>query len=416
MRLHLGDTQRKSRVETQIKQLITLEFNEDRVTQYHYIHVPPSASVKRYKMPPKNVPPNAILRLEALAIPSSYPAVQAFCCRTCYSREAKRKPEAYPESLPQNLSPIDFACSEYLEFSSGTAIVPFRIICYSRHHSEKEGFNVRLVLLNHQGDVVAAVQTPPIKITDDRKAVKRSIAAAEANGATLGLPADRKRTLDCVEESDDVIMPRHTRQRTSNYVSPTTTTREYPGAGPSSNPYKPGRSQLSVYVQPSSLHPSLAHTASQLVASLDGVFPNKGPTRGGIQVAITGVNLTPNSTVLFGGVPVVDLVYKCDRLIICVLPRAPSPGTVAVSLGGAPTDPKGQCTTFTYETESNNDSAMIGTALTVMGYWETGNWENALDVANRVLASNASERKIFKDERAVYDQTASRVRFSPNGH
>lgn len=56
MRLLLGDTQRKSRVETQIKQLITLEFNGERVTQYHYIHVPQSASVKRYKMPPKNVP------------------------------------------------------------------------------------------------------------------------------------------------------------------------------------------------------------------------------------------------------------------------------------------------------------------------------------------------------------------------
>lgn len=219
-------------------------------------------------------------------------------------------------------------------------------------------FSVRLVLRNHQGDVVAAIQTPPIMITDDRKAVKRSIAAAEANGVTLGLPADRKRTLDCVEDSEDAIMPRHTRQRTSTYVSPTTTTREYPGAGPSSNPYKPGKSPLSLYAQPSSLHPSLAHPASQLVASLDGVFPNKGPMRGGIQIAVTGVNLTPNSTVLFGGVPVVDLVYKCDRLIICVLPRAPSPGSVAVSLGGAPTDPNVQCTTFNYETESNNDSAM----------------------------------------------------------
>jgi hypothetical protein len=139
--------------------------------------------------------------------------------------------------------------------------------------------------------------------------------------------------------------------------------------------------------------------------------------RGGIQVAITGVNLTPNSTVMFGGIPVVDPVYKCDRLIICVLPRAPSPGPVAVSLGGAPTDPNLECTTFTYENDgNNNDSGMIGTALTVMAYWETGKWENAIDVANRVLASNASERRIFKDEKAVYDQNASRVRCSPNGH
>jgi hypothetical protein len=56
MCLLLGDTQHKSRVETQIKQLVTLEYNAERVTQYHYIHVPLSASVKRFKMPPKNVP------------------------------------------------------------------------------------------------------------------------------------------------------------------------------------------------------------------------------------------------------------------------------------------------------------------------------------------------------------------------
>jgi hypothetical protein len=191
-------------------------------------------------------------------------------------------------------------------------------------------------------------------ITDDRKAVKRSIAAAEANGVSLGLPVDRKRTLDCVEDSDDVIMPRHTRPRTSNYVP---TTRDYPSAGSPSNPYKPGKPQTTLYAHPSSLHPSLAHAAAQL-ASLDGVFPNKGPTRGGIQVAVTGVQLTPNSTVSFGGVPVVDIAYKCDRLIICVLPRAPSPGPVPVSLSGAPTDPNVSFPSFTYESEGNSDGGM----------------------------------------------------------
>jgi len=191
-------------------------------------------------------------------------------------------------------------------------------------------------------------------ITDDRKAVKRSIAAAEANGVPHGLPMDRKRNLDCVEDSDDVIMPRATRPRTASYVP---TTRDCTGAGPSSNPYKPGKSQPTLYTQPNSLHPSLAHTVAQL-ASLDGVFPNKGSTKGGIQVAVTGVHLTPNSTVSFGGTPVVDLVYKCDRLIICVLPRAPSPGSVPVSLGGAPTDPNVPFPSFTYENDGNKDSGM----------------------------------------------------------
>lgn len=218
---------------------------------------------------------------------------------------------------------------------------------------DQSSSSVRLILRDQQG-VVAAVQTPPIMITDDRKAVKRSIAAAEANGVALGLPVDRKRTLDCVEESDDVAMPRHTRPRTSNYVS-STTTRDYSGAGPSSNPYKPGKPTL--YTQPNSLHPSLAHAAAQL-ACVDGVFPNRGPATGGIQVAITGVQLTPNSTVSFGGIPVVDLTYKCDRLIICVLPRALSPGPVPVSLGGAPTDSNVPFPSFTYESEGNNDSGM----------------------------------------------------------
>lgn len=208
--------------------------------------------------------------------------------------------------------------------------------------------SVRLILRNQQREVVAAIQTPPIMITDDRKAVKRIIAAAEANGTVLGLPADRKRTLDSIEDSDDIVVPRHTRPRTLDYVP---TTREYPGAGPlpSSNPYKPGK-QLNLYTQPGSLHPSLAHAAAHL-ASLHGVFPNKGPTKGGIQIAITGVQLTPNSTVSFGGIPVVDLTYKCDHLLICVLPRAPSPGPVPVSLGGAQTDPKAPFPTFTYESE-----------------------------------------------------------------
>jgi hypothetical protein len=188
-------------------------------------------------------------------------------------------------------------------------------------------------------------------ITDDRKAVKRSIAAAEASGAIIGLPLDRKRTLDSMEDSDDVVMHRHIRQRTSNYVPPTS--HEYPGSGLPSVPYKPGKPQPSLYTQPSPLHPSLAHP----VASLEAVIPNKGPLRGGIQVVVMGVNLTPNSTISFGGIPPVDQVYTCDRMITCTLPRALSPGSVAVSLGGVQTDPKVLFPSFTYESEGN-DSGM----------------------------------------------------------
>ena len=52
MRLLRGNTQRKSRVEIQIKQAISLEFNGERVTQQQNINDIHSAPVKRYKMPP----------------------------------------------------------------------------------------------------------------------------------------------------------------------------------------------------------------------------------------------------------------------------------------------------------------------------------------------------------------------------
>lgn len=61
---------------------------------------------------------------------------------------------------------------------------------------------------------------------------------------------------------------------------------------------------------------------------------------------------------------------------------------------------------------SRSRPSRIGTALTVMAYRETGKWENAMDVAGRVLASNSSEKKCFQDKKPVYNQNAS-VSFSP---
>jgi hypothetical protein len=137
-------------------------------------------------------------------------------------------------------------------------------------------------------------------IVDDRKAVKRSIATAEARGAILGLPVDCERTSDLMEDPAEFALPRFTRPRTSNYVPPMS--REYPGAGPSSIPYKSGKPH------PSSLHSSLAHAP----ASLDGVTPNKVPLRDGIpneasmegdtQVPVTGVQLAGDSTSSFGDI------------------------------------------------------------------------------------------------------------------
>ncbi|KAJ2547388.1 SPT3 Dosage dependent suppressor of Ty-induced promoter mutations-like protein, partial [Coemansia sp. RSA 1933] len=67
---------------------------------------------------------------------------------------------------------IIFNCNDLLDFSKGEVVLPTRITCYCRHHSEKVGFYVCLTLRDHTGAELAAYISPPIMITDDHKSTK----------------------------------------------------------------------------------------------------------------------------------------------------------------------------------------------------------------------------------------------------
>ncbi|KAF9948115.1 SPT3 Dosage dependent suppressor of Ty-induced promoter mutations-like protein [Mortierella alpina] len=65
-----------------------------------------------------------------------------------------------------------FNCTEIAEFNSGELILPTRITCYCRHHSEKQGFCIQFMLRDYANNIVAMGMSPPIMITDDHKASK----------------------------------------------------------------------------------------------------------------------------------------------------------------------------------------------------------------------------------------------------
>ena len=69
---------------------------------------------------------------------------------------------------------VQFNCSDTLDFSSGSVVLPLRITCYCRHHREKVGFNVHFTLTDCNDRVVGRGISPPIMITDDHKSTDKA--------------------------------------------------------------------------------------------------------------------------------------------------------------------------------------------------------------------------------------------------
>lgn len=87
------------------------------------------------------------LHLDAKVICASQPNVAVQVCQGCIQRERKRaersKTSDYNrilEEFPEQDRILLFNCGPTVNFSSGDAILPTRIACYCRHHSEKKGF------------------------------------------------------------------------------------------------------------------------------------------------------------------------------------------------------------------------------------------------------------------------------------
>ncbi|KAF9574934.1 hypothetical protein EC968_004935 [Mortierella alpina] len=194
----------KSRVETQIKLGIQLVNQQnERVGAWTHIKLPEYmvAKEKNKRINAKNVGPEVYealnngtcLNLEASVVCQSDQSKVIQTCTGCVLRERKRaqrkkslgkKKTATPgpitqldEDDPEQIALeqrkiLLFNCTEIAEFNSGELILPTRITCYCRHHSEKQGFCIQFMLRDYANNVVAMGMSPPIMITDDHKASK----------------------------------------------------------------------------------------------------------------------------------------------------------------------------------------------------------------------------------------------------
>ena len=201
----------KSRVETQIKldlQLVHPISSEFVVNTYDYLKLPSyGVSKEKFRMNnlkdvPKDVDSERILHLDASVVCTSQPTRSVFICEGCILRERKRalrkkdykrktnkKPPPSPTLPPgdQSQKIIVFNCPELIPFSSGTCSLPTRITCYCRHHKEKVGFRIVLVVKDAQGVVVGQCVSENIMITDDHKA---QAASTSVPGGASGRGSD----------------------------------------------------------------------------------------------------------------------------------------------------------------------------------------------------------------------------------
>ncbi|ESK96638.1 spt3 dosage dependent suppressor of ty-induced promoter mutations-like protein [Moniliophthora roreri MCA 2997] len=193
----LGETT-KSRVETQIRVTIDLAHPSsdpttyDRVGSWKWLKLPQGTATKRRSRKQGNIEPDPqdMLYLTFSVTCASEPYSRVASCSSCQSREAKRVAKKIaarvrpaptleegtdsPRSSPEDTSSIiQFNCAQIIDFSTGSTTLPLRITCYCRHHREKLGFNVNLILLDHTGRIVGIGSSKPIMITDDHKTVSK---------------------------------------------------------------------------------------------------------------------------------------------------------------------------------------------------------------------------------------------------
>ncbi|KAJ1967935.1 SPT3 Dosage dependent suppressor of Ty-induced promoter mutations-like protein [Dispira parvispora] len=209
----------KSRVETQIRLgLQLLDSRGDQVTHWSHLRLPDLSVVKDrtrnrqgHLVEPSPLPPDhQILSLEATVVCASAPTKRVDVCMGCVRREfkrAQRRKENRCRAFPSNAttpaqsrpgSPTSdhhqppsmesewdeerinlerrrtliFNCYDIVDFHKGEVHLPARITCYCRHHAEKVGFCIYLVIRDYTGTVLATGLSPPIMITDDHKSTK----------------------------------------------------------------------------------------------------------------------------------------------------------------------------------------------------------------------------------------------------
>ncbi|KAJ7497569.1 hypothetical protein FB451DRAFT_1121211 [Mycena latifolia] len=270
----------KSRVETQVRVTVDLADSSsssdpakyDRVGSWKWLQLPRGTATKRRTRKQGKIDPEPqdILHLTATITCASPPHNRVYSCTSCQTREAKRVAKKLAARVrparsdsesgedaaartpkgkqhEDTTSIIQFNCPEIQDFSSGSVVLPLRITCYCRHHREKVGFHVHLVMMDHTGRIVGTGTSKPIMITDDHKtpAAKASDVAPGITGMDVEWSMDGKTKM---EPSPDARAPSKRKKDVSASV----------GAKKRAKPYdvasKPGKRSREASVADS--HPS----------------------------------------------------------------------------------------------------------------------------------------------------------------
>lgn len=117
-------------------------------------------------------------------------------------------------------------------------------------------------------------------------------------------------------------------------------------------------------------------------------IPPSGSMRGGIDVTLLGQNLHSGLVVLFGDVPAISTQCWSDSTIIAQLPPSSQPGPVPITFQNVPVDlgASPPPTTFTYI--NDGDDKLKEIALQMIGYKSSGQFDDAANIAQRILDVN----------------------------
>ncbi|KAJ7141458.1 hypothetical protein C8R44DRAFT_659204 [Mycena epipterygia] len=293
----------KSRVETQVRVTVDLADSSsssdpakyDRVGSWKWLQLPRGTATKRRTRKQGKIDPEAqdILHLTATVTCASAPHNRVYSCTSCQTREAKRVAKKLAarvrparsdsdsgdgpasktgKQYEDTTSIIQFNCAEVQDFSSGSVVLPLRITCYCRHHREKVGFHVHLVMMDHNGRIVGTGVSKPIMITDDHKtpAAKSPDMATGISGMDLEWSRDGTMTVD---PSADARAPSKRKKDVSSSVGGKKRAKPYDVAS------KPGRRSREASVADSHPSPSSSNvTRSPTPSLLSQAVPQLQPS------------------------------------------------------------------------------------------------------------------------------------------
>jgi hypothetical protein len=439
--LGVPQTGAKSRVETQIKlciQLVTdggdkaqwwshLKLPEQMVTK-DKLKKPSTSNNGRASLASAEDQPEKALYLQARVLCASDPSKKVVTCISCIQRERKRsqrrkenKPETLDGAGEDDLASDEerillFNCSEIVDFSAGDTILPTRITCYCRHHNERVGFCIYFEMLDHTGKKVAEGLSPPILITDDHKSNKVKAGSkrrrttndtgCEIVAAALppALSEGGINALNWIKsfqfgnssyaepkvENQDNYPPISSASSTASesnnmkpsIMTPTHQSQQFLFPVPAQQQNQQSQQQQYQLQQPLTLQ----QQQLQQAPVMKRLIPNEGPSSGGIEITILGVDFRPGLTVMFGDKPATNIQYWSPNTLICTLPAATQPGAVVVSFKESPPANKTDVMVFTHLVET--DRALMELALQVVGMKMTGIVEDARKIAMRIVQGN----------------------------